>query len=141
MLQQAGERAGAEDDGALLIAGADAVKQGLGERGDVFAALAQRRNGEADGGEAEGEVGQQAVPWPAIWRSGVCEEARRTARPGRTVLEGLENAEQQALSGRGEQVDAVEIGEAGEGGGIGVGGQPLAGVAALERASRRAASG
>ncbi len=31
VLEEAGERAGAEDDGALLIAGADAVEQGLGE--------------------------------------------------------------------------------------------------------------
>ena len=42
VLEEAGEGAGAEDDGALLIAGADAVEQGLGERGDVFAAHAQR---------------------------------------------------------------------------------------------------
>ncbi len=51
---------------------------------------------------------------------------------GRTVLEGLEDAEEQALAGRGEQVNAIEIGEAGKGGGIGVGYQPFAGVAALE---------
>jgi hypothetical protein len=38
------------------------------------------------------------------------------------------------LTGRGKKVDAIEIGEAGEGGGIGVGGQPLAGVAALKGA-------
>ena len=41
VLEEAGECAGAEDDGALLVAGADAVKQGLGEGGNVFAALAQ----------------------------------------------------------------------------------------------------
>jgi hypothetical protein len=45
-------------------------------------------------------------------------------------LEGLEDAEEQALSGRGEEVDAVEIGEAAEGGGIELSGEPLAGVAA-----------
>jgi len=59
VLQEAGQRAGAHEDRALLIARADAVEQGLGQRGDVFAAQAQRRNGEADGGEAEGEIGQQ----------------------------------------------------------------------------------
>ncbi len=59
MLEQAGERAGSEHDGALLVARAEAVEEELRERGDVFAALAQRRNGEADGREAEGEVGKQ----------------------------------------------------------------------------------
>src|SRR5271157_3277956 len=54
VLEEAGHGSGAEGDGALLVAGADAVEQGLGEGGDVFAALAQGRNGEADGGEAEG---------------------------------------------------------------------------------------
>ena len=47
-------------------------------------------------------------------------------------MHGFEDIEQQALAGRREQVDAVEVGEAGEGGGIGVRDQPLAGVAALE---------
>lgn len=59
VLKEPGEGAGTEEHGALLIAGADAVKQGLGERSDVFAALTQRRNGEADRGEAEGEVGEK----------------------------------------------------------------------------------
>jgi hypothetical protein len=36
------------------------------------------------------------------------------------------------LSGRGEQIDAIEIGEADEGGWVGVGYQPFAGIAALE---------
>ena len=62
VLEEAGEGAGAERDGALLVAGADAVEQGLGEWGDVFAAWAQRWDGEANGAEAEGEVGQQAGP-------------------------------------------------------------------------------
>ena len=59
VLEEAGERAGPEDDGALLVAGANAVEQGLCERGDVFTALAQRGDGEANGGEAEGEVGKK----------------------------------------------------------------------------------
>ena len=140
VLEEAGERAGAEDDGALLIEGADAVEQRLGEDGDVFAALAQRGNGKADGGEAEGQVGQQeALSGHLAQRSlggGQQDEAA-----GRAVLERLEHAQQQALAGRGEQVHAIEIGEAGEGGGIGVGDQPFAGVAALEGWRRRAGSG
>lgn len=56
VLKEAGEGARPEEDRALLIASADAVEQGLGEGRDVFAALAERRNGKADGGEAEGEV-------------------------------------------------------------------------------------
>jgi len=47
-----------------------------------------------------------------------------------TVLECLEDAEEEALSGRGEEVDAIEIGEASEGGGIEFSGEPLAGIAA-----------
>ena len=76
-------------------------------------------------------------PWPAIWRSGVCEEASNDGAAGRTILKRLEDAEQQALPGRRKQVDAIEIGEAGEGSGIGVGGQPLARIAALEIARQQ----
>ena len=58
---------------------------------------------------------------------------RRGRRRGRgAVLEIAQDAEEQSLSGRGEQVNAVKIGEAGEGGGVGVSDEPLAGVAALE---------
>ena len=59
VLEEAGKRAGSEDDGALLIAHADTVEEELGEGGDVFAALAQRRDREANGGEAKGEVGEK----------------------------------------------------------------------------------
>ena len=131
VLDEASERAGAEDDGALLVAGAEAVKQALGERGDVFAALAERRDGEADGGEAEGEVGDEQSLAGHLAERGVG-GGEQDGAAGRAVLKGLEDAEQEALSGRGEQVNAVEVGEAGEGGGIGVGDQPLAGVVALE---------
>ena len=140
VLQEAGKGAGSKNDGALLVARAEAVEQELGERGDVFAAQAQRRNGEADGGEAEGEVGQQKSLAGHLAQRGL----RRGEDDGaarRAILEALEDAEQQSLSGRGEQVDAIEISEAGEGGGIGVGGQPFAGVAALEAGARPAASG
>ena len=59
VLQEAGEGAGAKNHRALLIEAADTVEQRLGEDGDVFAALAERGNGESDGGEAEGQIGQQ----------------------------------------------------------------------------------
>jgi hypothetical protein len=59
VLQEASERAGTEEDGALLVAEADALEEGLGEWGDVFAAQAQGRNGEANGCEAESEVGDK----------------------------------------------------------------------------------
>jgi len=57
VLEESGEGTGAEEDRALLVAEADALEEGLGEGGDVFAAEAQGRNGEANGGQAEGEVG------------------------------------------------------------------------------------
>jgi hypothetical protein len=59
VLEEAGERAGAEDDGALLVAAAEAFEEALGDGGDVFAALAQGWDGEPDGGEAIGEVGHE----------------------------------------------------------------------------------
>jgi hypothetical protein len=59
---------------------------------------------------------------------------KQNGTAGRAVLKILEDAEEQALTGRGEKVDAIEISEARKGGGIGVGGQPLAGVAALKSA-------
>ncbi len=131
MLEKPGQCAGAEHDGALLIADADAVEQGLGERADVFTAHAQGRNGEADGAKAEGEVRHEQALTGHLAERGL-RRGQEHGAAGRAILQGLENAEQQALSGRGEQVDAVEIGEAGEGVGIGVGDQPLAGIAALE---------
>jgi hypothetical protein len=53
------QSAGAEDGGGLLVATADALEDGLSDRGDVFAAIAQGRKQEADCGEAEGEVGDE----------------------------------------------------------------------------------
>ena len=91
----------------------------------------KRRNGEADGGETEGEVGHEQALTGHLAQRGL-RGGEQDGAAGRTILERLEYAEQQALAGRGEQVDAIEIGEAGEGGGIGVGDQPLAGIAALE---------
>ena len=131
VLQEAGQRAGRHEDRALLIARADAVQQSLGQRGDVFAALAQRGNGKADGGEPEGQVGQQEALRGHLAQRGLRGgEQDRAAR--RTVLQRFEHAEQQTLAGRGEQVHAVQVSEAGEGGRVGVGDQPFAGVAALK---------
>ena len=57
---------------------------------------------------------------------------KKDGTAGGTVLKGFEDAQEKALAGRGEEIDAIEIGEAGEGGGVGVGYQPFAGVAALK---------
>jgi len=131
VLEEAGKSAGTEDDGALLIALADAIEQGLGEGSDVFSAQAQGGDGEADSGEAKCEVGQQlALTGHLAERS--LRGGENDGAAGGTVLEALEDAEQEALSGRGEEVDAIEISKAGQGGWIGVGDEPLAGVAALK---------
>jgi len=133
VLKKAGKCAGPEDDGALLIASTDALEEELGERGDVFAALAQRRDGKANRGEAEGEVGEKKSLAGHLAERGL-RRGKQNGAAGRAVLKVFEDAEEQALTRRGEKVDAIEIGEAGEGGGIGVGGEPLAGVAALKGA-------
>ena len=131
VLEEASEGAGSEHDGALLVAVAESFEEGLGEGSDVFAALAQGWNGEANGGEPEGEVGHDQT------LSG--ELAQRRFRRGKddgaagcAILEGFEDAEEESLAGRGEQVDAVEVGEAGESGGVGAHGEPFAGIAAFE---------
>jgi hypothetical protein len=41
VLQEAGQGAGAEDRGGLLVMAADAVDEGLGDWGDVFAMLTE----------------------------------------------------------------------------------------------------
>jgi hypothetical protein len=139
VLEKAGECAGSEEDRALLVAEADAFEEGLGERGDVFASKAEGRNGEANCAEAEGEVGEQESLTDHL--------AERSLGGGEdgaswgAILEGFEDSEEEALAWRCEEVDAVEEGEAGEGGGVGVGDKPLAGVATLEAGvgERRAA--
>jgi len=131
VLEEAGEGAGSEGDGALLVACADAIEEGLGKGGDVFAAKAQGWYGEADGGEAEGEVGEQESLAGHLAERGLGGGDEDGAARG-AVLEAFEDAEEHALPWRGEEVDAVEVGETGEGGGVSVGGEPLAGIAALE---------
>jgi hypothetical protein len=49
-----------------------------------------------------------------------------------TILKGAQYAQEQSLARRGEQIDAVEIDEAGEGRRVAIGGQPLARIAALK---------
>jgi hypothetical protein len=81
VLEEAGKRAGSEDDWALLVAGAEAIEEKLRERGNVFTALAQRRDGEANGGETKSEVGEKEslaghLPQRSLRRG------EQTARPG-----------------------------------------------------------
>ena len=131
VLQEAGEGAGSKDDRTQLVAVAEAIEQELCERSDIFAALAERRDGEADRGEAEGEIGKE--------RALAGHVAKRSLRgsdddsaAGRAVLKGFEDAEKQSLARRGEQVNAIEVHEANECRGIRVGGEPLSRIAALE---------
>ena len=131
VLDEAAEGSWSEGDGTLLIAAADAFEQELGKRGDIFAALAQGWNGEADGGKAKGQVGEEQALSGHL-AQGYLRGSEDYGASGGAILEGLEEAEQEALTRRSEQVDAIEIGEAGEGGRIGVGYEPLARVAALK---------
>jgi hypothetical protein len=131
VLEKAGESAGTEDDGALLITGAEAVEKVLGERSDVFAALAQGWNSETDGSETKGEVGEEQ-PLAGHLAQRSFRRGENDGAAGRAILKRLEDAEEQALSGRGEEIDAVEVGEACKGSGISVGGEPLARVATLK---------
>ena len=57
VLEKARQGSLGEDCGGLLVVAADAVDKCLGDWGDVFAMLLERREGKADSGEAEGEVG------------------------------------------------------------------------------------
>ena len=131
VLEQACERTGAENDGTLLVAAADAVEKGLCKSGDVFFAIAQGRDGEADGGETEGEVGhEQALPGHLAERG--FRGGDEDSAAGGAILESFEYAEQKALAGRSEEIDAVEVEKAGDFRGVGFVYQPLARVAALE---------
>ena len=136
VLEEPGERAGSEGNGALLVAGADAVEEGLGEGGDVFFALAEGRHGETHGGETEGEVGHEKALGGHLAERDLGRGDKNGAA-GRAILEGFENAEEESLAGRGEQVDAVEVDESGHDGRVGLVDQPLAGVVALEGGARQ----
>ena len=131
VLQEAGEDSGSEDNGTLLVACTDAVKKELGERSDIFAALAQGWDGEANGSEAEGEVGQQQALTGHLAER-CLRGSEEDGAAGGAILEAFKNAEEESLSGRGEEVHTIEISEAGEGGWVGVVGEPLARVAALK---------
>jgi hypothetical protein len=133
VLEQAGEGSGAEEDRALLVTEADALEERLGERGDVFATESQGRDGEAYGGEAEGEIGEQETLAGHLAERGL-RGGEQDGAAGGAILKSFEDTEEEALAWRGEEVDAVEEGVAGERGGVGVGDKPLAGVAALEGA-------
>ena len=131
VLQKPRHGAGRKDHGTKLVAGAEAVKQELCEGGNIFAALAQRRDGEADRGEAESEVGEEHALAGHVTKR-CLRGSDDDGATGGTVLEGFENAEEQSLSGRGEQVNAIEVGEAGERRGITVGREPFARITALK---------
>ena len=131
MLEEAGKCAGTEGEGSLLVAAAEPVKERLGEERDFFSTLAQGWDGETDGGEAVGEVGDQEplgdeLPQGSL---GSCDEG---GAAGGQVLECFEDGEQEALAGSGEQVDAVEVVEAGGHCGAGNVDEPLASVVALK---------
>jgi hypothetical protein len=51
---------------------------------------------------------------------------------GGSILKDFKDAEEEALAGRGEEVNAVEECESGEGGWIGVGGEPFASITTLK---------
>jgi hypothetical protein len=108
VLQQPGQRAGPQHHGALLVARADAVQQRLGQHGNVFAALAQRGNGKADGGEPEGQIGQQQALRGHLAQRGLRGGQQDRSGP-RTVLQRLEHAQQQTLARRRQQVHAIQI--------------------------------
>ena len=131
MLEEAGERAGSEDEGALLVAAAEPVKERLGEGRDFFSTLAQRWDGESDGGEAVGEVRDQE-PLGDELPQGSLGRGDEGGAAGGQVLECFKDGEEQALAGSCEQVDAVEIVEAGGQCGAGNVDEPLASVVALK---------
>ena len=60
---------------------------------------------------------------------------------GWAILESAEHGEEQALAGRGEKIDAIEVGEAGECGRIAVCRQPLARIAALKYRTKQGRAG
>ena len=134
VLEQTGQSAGSHEDGALLVAGANAVQQGLCQGGDVFAALAQGWDAKADGGEAEGQIGQHQALGGHLAQRGLG-GGQQDGASLRTVLEGFKYTQQQTLTGRGEQVHTIQIGETRQGGRIGVGNQPFAGIAPLKAAT------
>lgn len=82
VLEQAGEGTRTEDNGPLLVAQAEAIKKVLGERGDIFASLAERRNSETDGSETEGEVGDENTLSGHLAEGSLDQDCS----PGRTVL-------------------------------------------------------
>ena len=131
MLEQAGKGSGSENCGGLLVASADAVNEGLGNGGDVFAVFAEGRDGKADGGETKGQVGQKKPLAGQMAQGGVAGDEQKESRRGAgAALKDLDEIEKQVLAGDGEQIDAVEIQDAVEG--VGLVGQPFAGVAAAK---------
>src|SRR5208337_5372759 len=92
VLQKARESAGSKHDRALLVADAEPLEKELRKRSNVFAALAQRRNSEADGGQAEREIGKQKALASHLPQRGLRRRKQHGAA-GRAILKGFEHTE------------------------------------------------
>lgn len=123
-----------KDCGRLLVAMADVLEDGLSERGDVFTAVAEGWQQEADGREAEGEIGQEAalIRKLAERRMGRGEE-KETRGAREIALDRFDEAEQEMLAAGGQQVYAIEIECSVAGWKIGFSDEPFSGIMAAER--------
>lgn len=116
---------------------ADAVDEGLGEWGDVFAVIAQRWQGEARCGEPECKVGDEAALSGKLPKRNVCRDEQKDSRqPAGFILEHFDQAEQQRLASGGQQIYAIEVEGAGGNCSVGLCGEPFAGVVSAEREFR-----
>lgn len=117
---EAPEGAGGETTHRLVVLLAPGAEKQARKQGDVVFAVAEWRNGEADGGEVTGEIGAE--------RAGGGQAAEGLGRAGDELQGGgdgdgpdalvggaLEEIAEAALLFRGQLVDAREIGEAGAG--------------------------
>ena len=117
---EAREDAGGKTAERLIVLPAPVAEKESGEEGDIFFAVAQRGNGEADGGEVTGEVGAEGIGGgeAAQGLGGAGDELKGDGGfGGADALVGGtldEVAELALLVGR-ELVDAGEIEEAGAG--------------------------
>src|SRR5579863_9327153 len=139
VLQQTRGGARRKTQARKMIARADAVQKECGKRRDVFAALTQRRNGEANSREAKGELRQKKA-FAGHLTEGSLRGGNQRKRLGVAALQRPEHAEQQSLSGGSEQIDAIEIDEPGDKLRIDLGEQPVTGAAALEVGTRMSGS-
>jgi hypothetical protein len=116
---EAREGAGAKPR-RFLVLQAPVTEKEAGKEGDVFFAVAERRQGEADGGEVTGEVGIEGTcgGQTAEWERGAGDQLERRGvfcGADALVRDALEKIAEVALLFRGELIDAGEIDEAGAG--------------------------